>query len=180
MSFETIIQAASLLVLAAAVLVSVWQAKEAEKMATLSLQQTELMRTQLHAAFMPVIEVIGGEHGAQSAMLTVKNLGTSPALSLCAVFRNRWRENLGTIPPESTRRFRFDYSFNSPPPPVGPPASPNQIKAEIQSVPVRLEYTSVSGAKYWTNVDFRLGAEPPITFQHEHGMDLPSLPLGKS
>jgi hypothetical protein len=182
-SFETFFQSASLLALAAAVLVSVWQAREATKMAKLSLEQTELTRAQLDAAFRPVIEVVGGEHGTQSAMLTVKNVGTSPALSLCAVFRNGWRENLGTLAPDAARRFRFDYSFNMPPPPpVGPPTRPSQMKKEFQQAPLRLEYISVSGAMWWTNVDFRLGAEPPIEFQHDHGKegDRGSKSLGSS
>ncbi len=118
------------------------QAKSSEQLAKLSLQQTELMRTQLHASFRPVVEVIDGEHGTQIAMLTVKNVGTGPAVALCAVFRNRWRESLGSLAPDATRKFRFVYSYDlPPPPPVGPPENQAQFKLEIQPVPLRLEYT---------------------------------------
>jgi hypothetical protein len=97
-NFDEFFQCASLLVLAATVYVSYRQAKAADKMARLSLQQTELTRAQLHASFTPIVEVTGGEYGANCAMLTLQNVGNSPALTLTAICRNAHRDTLGTLP----------------------------------------------------------------------------------
>ncbi len=154
------------------------QANSSEQMARLSLQQTELIRTQLHASFRPVVEVIGSEKGTQSATLTLKNVGTSPALSLMAVCRSGWQQNLGSLAPESMRVFCFNYSFNlSPPPPLFSPVSQGQLKPDVQQVPLRLEYASASGAKCWTNVRFKVGGDGPLEPEFEHGMDLPPFDL---
>ena len=177
-SFDSIIQGASLLALAAAVFYSARQARSAEKLAKVSLEQTELMRAQLHAAFRPVVEVTGGEYGINCAMLTLRNVGTSPALALSAVCRNGWREKIGSLAPEGIKEFRFDNSYNmAPPPPVGPPEYRAKFKVEIQPVPLRLEYRSVSGAQCWTTVDFSLGHEGTFQPECDSGWDEPSLSL---
>jgi len=130
------------------------QAKSSEQMAKLSLQQTELMRGQLHLAYRPIIEVTGGEYGTQSATLTLQNVGNSPALGVLAICRSGYQEKLGSLAPDKTRRFRFDHSFNVPTLPIRSTGAP---EAEIQSVPLRLVYQSVSGAKCWSNIDLDIG-----------------------
>ena len=189
-----VIQGVTLLVLAATVYVayrqlktataqaraSDAQAKSSEQMARLSLQQTELMCAQLHAAFRPVVEVVGGEYGVNNAMLTLQNVGNSPALTLTAICRSGYRERLGALGPDQQRRFKFEGSFNLPQQVIGPPEYREKFKPEIQPVPLRLEYTSVSGAMCWTNINFPLGRQGVVDPEIEHGMDLPAITLPQS
>ncbi len=106
-------------------------------------------------------------------MLTLQNVGNSPALTLIVICRSGYRLNLGTLAVDNRKNFRFDYKFNVAPQPVGPPENREQFKVEIQPVPLRLEYTSVSGANCWTNVDFPLRGLGEVESEHKHGTDLP-------
>jgi len=183
--FLAILQAASFLVLAVTVYVSFRQLKAATQqarasaeqpkssaeMAELSLKQTEIMRTQFHASFKPVVEATGGKWGTQSVTFTLVNEGIGPALSVVAKTRDGFRQELGNIPTDKSKSFLFEYQRNLPPQHIGPPLSPNEPTLQIQSVPLRLEYRSVSGAKCWTNIDFKAGADHPADPKHEHGME---------
>jgi len=177
LTMDTSIQAGSLLVLAATVYVSYRQARASERTAKLSMEQTELTRAQLHATFRPIVEVTG-EDKTTHVMLTLKNIGTSPALALTAICRSGSRDNLGNLPPGNERLYRFDNSFNVAPPPAGPPEVREQFAPKIQSVPLRLEYKSVTGASYWTAAEFSLGHEGPLDLETEYGMDFPDAGTG--
>ncbi|MDE3202268.1 MAG: hypothetical protein KGN79_15255 [Acidobacteriota bacterium] len=170
-----IVQVLTLVALVVTVYVSYRQAKAAERATILSLKQVELMRTQLNSTFRPVVEVTGGEYGVNSASLTLQNVGNSPALMLTAICRSGYRERLGTLGPDKQRKFKFEGSFNLPQQAIGPPEYQDKLKLEAQPVPLRLEYTSVSGARCWTNINFPLGRQGVVDAEIEHGMDFPLL-----
>jgi hypothetical protein len=156
---------------------SVEQAKASVRMAQLSLEQTELMRMQVHASFRPIVTVTGGAYGPNIATLTLKNVGTGPAIAIFGVYRGGISQIVGNLAAEQTVNFRFDNSLNLVPQPVGPPEpGHHSVNERNQSVPLRLEYQSVSGAKCWTTVDFHLGGEGAVEPEEiKHGINLPSL-----
>jgi len=189
-TFEAIFQGVSLLVLAVTVYVSLRQLKDATrqakssedqakasvKMAQLSLEQTELMRTQVHASFRPVVRVTTGDYASNAVILTLKNVGTGPALGVVGIYRSKARQDVGDLSPGQMIEFRFEHGLHVVPPSVGPPRPEYQsVGGPSQTVPLRLEYQSVSGASCWTTVDFKLGGEGPVEAENESGMDLPSL-----
>ncbi|MDE3062153.1 MAG: hypothetical protein KGJ51_03745, partial [Acidobacteriota bacterium] len=104
-----------------------------------------------------------------------QNVGNSPALMLTAICRSGYRERLGTLGPDKQRKFKFEGSFNLPQQAIGPPEYQDKLKLEAQPVPLRLEYTSVSGARCWTNINFPLGRQGVVDAEIEHGMDFPLL-----
>ena len=188
--FEEIFQGASLLVLAVTVFVSFRQlkaateqarasneqAKASEKMARLSLEQTELMRAQIHASFRPVITVEESAYGPNSANLILKNIGAGPAIGVVGIYRSGARQSVGSVAVEQTVPFRFDNYLNVIQRPVGP-IDP-MAQATIDTKPttaLRLEYESITGAKCWTAIDFPLGHEGSFVPETEHGIAMPSL-----
>ncbi len=168
-SIDSVIQGATLLVLAATVLYAARQAKASESMARFSLQQTELMRAQMHAAFRPFVIVTGGEYGAGCASLTLKNVGLGPALMLSGLYRGGYRQSVGSLEPGKTETFFFDSGHNIGPPPLSPS---HEAPKPTQAVALSLEYQSVTGARCWTHVDFPLGRKGSVEPEMEHGMDL--------
>jgi len=184
-NFLAILQAASFLVLAVTVYVSfrqlkaateqarasVDQAKSSAQMAELSMKQTEITRAQFHASFKPIVEATGGKWESHGVTFTFTNEGPGPALSVVAISRDGSREELGNMAPGNSRTFLFLYQHNMPVQHIGPPLAQSRSVTPSQSVPLRLEYRSVSGAKYWTNIDFKPGADYPTDPKHEHGME---------
>ncbi len=180
---EAHIQTVTLLVLAFTAVAVFWQAIEGGKqakasmrLAQLSLEQTELMRTQVHASFRPFVTVLDAGYIPNAAMLKLKNVGTGPALSVVGIYRSQARQEVGDLSPGQMIDFRFENSLNIVPRPVFPlgPGNQSVITAE-RTVPLRFEYQSASGADCWTTVDFPLGHEGAFAPDIEHGMDLPSL-----
>ena len=188
-SFESFIQTATLLVLAITVFISYRQfkaateqaksseaqAKASESMARFSLQQTGLMQAQIHASFRPVITVTGGAYSNNAATLTLENLGTGPALALVAIYRSGVRKSLGSLAPEKRIQFRFENSLNQVPRLNSALESEPELSATARAIPLRLECQSVSGAKCWTTVRFKLGGEGPVDPEIEGGIEFPSL-----
>jgi hypothetical protein len=187
---ESHIQAVTLFVLAITAGVAVWQllaatkqakssveqAKASVRMAQFSLEQTELMRMQVHASFRPIVTVTGGAYGPNIATLTLKNVGTGPAITIFGVYRSGVRQSVGSLSVEQTTSFHFDNYNNVGPERLGPLEPGYQSVSEgNQTVPLRLEYLSASGAHCWTEVKFRLGGEGPVEPEIKYGMDIPSL-----
>ncbi len=155
------------------------QAKASERLAQLGMEQTELMRMQVHASFRPIITIASGTYGHGTATLTLKNLGTGAALGIVAHYRSGFRKSVGSLSASETVIFLFDNSLNHNPILVGPPITESGILSAANSdVCLRLEYESVSGAGCWTTVDFKLGREAGTELHDvklKHGMDSPSL-----
>ena len=189
-SLEMHIQTVTLIVLFITAIIAIWQgwaatkqakaseeqAKASVSMAKLSLEQTELMRTQIHASFRPIVTVMNGAYGPNCATLTLKNVGTGPALAIFGAYRSGYRQPVGSLSAEQTFSFHFDNYHNLVPQLVGP-IGPGyqQAKPANGDVPLRLEYQSVSGANCWTTVDFLLGHEGSVEPKIKHGIDMPSL-----
>jgi hypothetical protein len=187
-SFEKFIQSATLLVLAITVFVAILQlrkvtaqakasesqSKSSEQMARLSLRQTELMRAQLHASFLPVVEVTSGEYVPNGAVLQISNLGLGPAISIKAKTRGGAFFERGSLSPGNGFEFRFENHWNAVLPPAGPERQSLVSDGPSQSAPLRFEYRSVTGASCWTNVEFPLGHTGAVEPKIEHGMDMPS------
>ncbi len=147
------------------------QAKASEQMARLSLEQTELIRAQIHASFQPTIDAVG-EYGKNCALFTLKNIGNGPALNLFAQYIGGVRVPLGNLERAASIPFQFDNYLNQQQRRIGN-GKPEIVLPPVQNVPLRLEFHSVTGASCWTNIQFKLGCEGPLKPEIEHGMDLP-------
>ena len=126
---ETHIQTLTLVVLALTALAIFWQAIEARKLARvavrlvkLSLEQTQLVQTQVHATFRPIVTVTGGTYGPNIATLTLQNVGTGPALSVFGSYRSKATQSVGSLSANEERSFAFHYNLNLTPQRIGPPA----------------------------------------------------------
>jgi hypothetical protein len=188
---EAHIQAVALVVLFITAIIAIWQGREATKqakaseeqakasvkMAELSLEQTELMRKQVHLSLRPIVTVTSGVYGPNSATLTLKNVGTGPALETFGEYRCGYRQPVGSLSAGQTFIFHFDYQNNLVLPPVGPIEPGNQpARAANRNVPLRLEYHSASGANCWTIVEFPLSGEGAIgPIEKKYGMEFPSV-----
>lgn len=187
-SLQDVIQALSLLVLATTVFVSLRQLKSAtaqarasadqaessEKMARYSLQQTELMRAQIHHAFRPIIGVSKGLYGINCAVLNLSNFGAGAALNVVGVHRSGYRLPIGTLQVGQMTEFQFKNDQNLIPCPVGPDGHARLAEMQKRNpYPLRLEYQSVTGANCWTTVDFPLGREGEFMPETAFGIDLP-------
>jgi hypothetical protein len=173
-SFDEFFQGASLVVLAVTVYVSYRQARAAEKMARLSLEQTNLSRTQHHASFRPVVEATG-LYGPNRVEFKFKNVGISPALRVICICRSGYRQQLGSLAPGQAVNFEFENSFSRSPEFLGPPEQRDKWNAGSQVELLRLEYESITGAKAWTSLDFPLGRQGDVGLETRYGMTLPSL-----
>lgn len=188
-SLQDVLQALSLLVLAATVLVSlrqlkaataqakasVDQAKSSETMAQYSLQQTQLMGNQIHQSFRPIVGVSKARYGPNCALLNLSNLGAGAALNVVGVHRSGYRLPIGTLQVGQTTEFRFNNDQNVIPCPVGPDG-PERLAEMNRSNPhpLRLEYQSVTGADCWTTVDFPLAHEGEFMPETAFGIELSS------
>jgi hypothetical protein len=181
--FEAHVQAVTLLVLAFTAGAIVWQAIEAKKqaeasvsLARLSLEQTKLMQMQVHASFRPVVTVTGGEYSPGIATLTLKNVGTGPAIAIFGVYRSQARQSVGSLSANEKTGFVFQNSLNAVPHLTGPLGHGHQpISGPSQDVALWLEYQSASGANCWTTIDFKVSGEGAVEPDNKSGMDLPSL-----
>jgi hypothetical protein len=151
------------------------QAKASERMAQLSIQQTELMRLQVHSAFKPVLDATPAEFRVTSITFVLRNVGNNAALGLTAICRSGYQQEFGTVGPGDQRRFTFQNTFNLVPPVVGSQKYREEFDQTVQRAPLRLEYSSVSGAKYWMNLDFPLGRDGAVDVKIEHGEEIPKL-----
>jgi hypothetical protein len=178
------IQTVTLMVLAFTAGAILWQAIEGRRaakaslrLAQLSLKQTELIQTQVHASFRPIVTVTDGQYGPGISTLTLKNVGTGPALTIFGLYRSGARWSVGSLPVDQTVTFRFDNMLNLPPAPIGFVGSGNQPPIEpSRTVTLRLEYQSVTGANCWSTILFPLGRTGSVEVEEiKFGIDLPSL-----
>jgi hypothetical protein len=181
---EAHIQTVTLLVLAFTAGVILWQAIEGRKgakasveLAKLSLKQTGLIQTQVHASFRPIVAFIDGTYRPDITELNLKNIGPGPALTIFGVYRSGFRQSVGSLSTDQSITFRFDNMLNIPPAPIGFVGSGNQpLAAPSRTVTLRLEYQSVTGANCWTTIVFPLGRTGGVEPEEvKHGIDLPSL-----
>lgn len=133
------------------------QAKAAEQMAQRSLEQTEIMRAQLHAAFCPALNA-NGKYGPNCAYFTIRNIGLGPAFNVTAQYIGGVRLPLGNLEPGATAEFRFDNSLNMPQRMLGM-GKADTVLPPVQNTPLRLEFDSLTGARCWTKVVFQVGGD---------------------
>jgi hypothetical protein len=178
------IQTLTLVVLTFTGFAILWQALEATKLgkaavklALLGLKQTELIQTQVHASFRPIVTIIDGTYRPDVTELNLKNVGVGPALLILAVYRSGARWSMGSLSAGQTVVFRFDNMLNHSPAPIsfgGPDVPP--IIEPGRTVTLRLEYQSVSGANCWTTINFPLGRTGGVEPEEvKYGIDLASL-----
>lgn len=166
MNAADVIQAITLLVLAASVYVSYRQTKAAESTVRLSTEQ-------LHGAYRPVIDAMG-IYGANLITFTFRNVGNTPALLLTASYRSGSIFKLEALAPGETMNFLFQYSLNQIPEPVGSPEDWQGWKNTRQKAPpLRLDYKSVTGASCWTNLKFSLGGAGTVDLEMEYDLAMP-------
>ena len=170
-------QIPSLLVLAFTAVAILWQAIASVRMAKSSLEQTKLMRMQIHESLRPVVTVAGGKYGPNSATLTLKNLGAGAALGIVGIYRGGGTQRVASLSANESTSFPFDNSRCNISDPIGPPEVVFKARSEASArPPLRLEYESVTGAKCWTTIKFKLGGEGEVEPDEiKHGMDAPSI-----
>jgi hypothetical protein len=144
-------------------------------MAQYSLQQTELMRAQVHQSFRPIVGVAKAVYGQNCAIFTLSNFGAGAALNIVGVHRSGYRLPVGALQVGQTTEFRFNNDQNVIPCPVG--ADGPARLAEMQKRnphPLRLEYQSVTGANCVTIIDFPLAHEGEFMPDTTFDIELPS------
>jgi hypothetical protein len=83
--------------------------------------------------------------------------------------------SLGDLERAASIAFQFDNNLNLPQRMLGMGMGrPDKVLPPVQNAPLRLEFDSVTGARCWTNVRFKVGGEGPVEPELEHGIDLPS------
>lgn len=82
-------------------------------MAQRSLEQTEIMRAQLHAAFCPALDT-NGKYGPNCAYFTIRNIGLGPTFNVTAQHISGVRLPLGNLEPGASTEFHFDNSVDIP------------------------------------------------------------------